>query len=190
MCQSGGRWKPVSSGEISRMIQPDGAIMKASPKAAAAWGMDRSGETSCWTCWKKRVPDQAAKNAMTSERDIAVVASPVERLTSMDRQIPGSAKKPAKCLVDISLPPRAGKYPKAGSRVAKQSAHNWSGKNKDGKWRCKAQHDSACGKRACYDTAFENAATCPLPMCGISWQHRSGEPIPFRGAPSSWHEAH
>lgn len=107
--QSGGRAKPDSSGETRRISQPDGASRKAMPKAAAACGTDNSGETTCCMAAKARVCDQPATKAITAASASAVVTRPVARLRTMERAMPGTARKSRKGWSENASPPSAGR---------------------------------------------------------------------------------
>jgi len=85
MSKSAGRVSPEISGEINRNNQPEGVIMNANPKAAAAWGTDSSGEMVCCMVRNQFVPDQPATNPATTKSEITVVPSPVQRLIIEER---------------------------------------------------------------------------------------------------------
>ena len=77
MAMSGGRSQPVAHGDAIRAIHPDGAIRNARPKAAAACGTLRIGESARRRAINSRVPCQAAQIRATISNDDAVAISPV-----------------------------------------------------------------------------------------------------------------
>jgi hypothetical protein len=108
---------PVNIGDINRINQPDGAIKKARPKAAAACGMDNKGDTKCCIVLKILLRDQPATKSATMLRAIIVVTIAVEKLNQMDCKIPGFAIKALNGSRENVSPPKAGKNPKAGNKV-------------------------------------------------------------------------
>ncbi|EWH00567.1 hypothetical protein [Halomonas sp. BC04] len=107
--RSGGRSQPVTPGDISREIRPDGAIRKASPKAAAAWGIDSSGETMRRIQRSSRLPEAPARNSSTTVSEIRVVTRPLEKLTATERARPGWANSSRHGVRLNEVPPSAGK---------------------------------------------------------------------------------
>ena len=106
---SGGRSQPVSQGEMSRAAIPDGAIRKASPKAAAACGTDSSGDMRCCSREKAGVPAQPARNSMTMASAAAAVATPAVSDSSAECQMPGWARSWRKGSSVSASPPSAGR---------------------------------------------------------------------------------
>ncbi len=100
---------PVSHGDVARIRKPDGAMRKASPKAAAAWGTESRGEMTCCIRANARVPDQAATNANVMASDMAVVAIPVVSDRPMDFGTPGVCQNVSKWVSVRVSPPSAGK---------------------------------------------------------------------------------
>ncbi len=90
---SGGRVQPVSSGETSLAIIPDGAIRKAKPKAAAACGTLSSGETRCCSRPKVSVPDQPARKSATTMTETSAETRPAWRLIRIEEPMAGCAAK-------------------------------------------------------------------------------------------------
>ncbi len=107
--RSGGRSQPVSSGEISRATNPDGAARKTRPNAAAACGTASSGDTRCTTREKSRVPAQPATKRNTTATDSAVAASPVPSASIAPVASPGSAASWRNGSSDSVRPPSAGR---------------------------------------------------------------------------------
>ena len=115
--RSGGRSHPVRPGEISRAIQPEGAIRKASPKAAAACGTDKSGESNFSRNRNARVPDHPPAISATIRTDRPVASSPVVTDSRVAVPIPGVAKRARNGSRDGPSKPATGKWPKAGKTV-------------------------------------------------------------------------
>ena len=109
MRRSGGRSHPVSHGESARAIHPEGAIRKAMPKAAAACGTDRSGDSNRSNARKDRVPDHPAQTRATMPSDTAVAARPVvtDRRTAAPR--PGQSNRARNGAGDGPSAPAAGR---------------------------------------------------------------------------------
>ena len=78
--RSGGRSHPVAQGDRARTIQPEGAIRKAIPNAAAAWGAESRGDSTRSTQRNARVPCHPASNTMVMIKEAAVAIRPVRRL--------------------------------------------------------------------------------------------------------------
>ena len=97
--RSGGWSSPVSQGETSRMIMPDGAIRKASPKAAAACGTDSSGEIIRRILANPVVPRSLATKAATAPSETSVVISPIATDSTEERQMPGTCASSLKWAV-------------------------------------------------------------------------------------------
>ena len=106
--RSGGRSHPVSAGDRARAIQPEGAIRNARPKAAAACGTDRSGDSIRSIAPKARVPAQPAQMSTTSDSDSAVAAKPTPRLSAIARGSPGQAASASNAARLGRCPPSAG----------------------------------------------------------------------------------
>ena len=115
--KSGGRSQPVSPGDIRRDNHPDGAIRKASPKAAAACGTDKSGESNRSSARNGRVPDQPAVTSATISKETDVASSPVKSESITARGSPPQAKRSRSGSNDGPVRPAAGKCPNAGRNV-------------------------------------------------------------------------
>jgi hypothetical protein len=80
----------VAQGDKARAIHPEGAITKANPKAAAAWGKAKRGPKSRSS--SPRLRGSAPKISPTSTKAISVAKSPGPKDKRQARVRPGQFK--------------------------------------------------------------------------------------------------
>ena len=122
MSKSGGRSHPVSAGESNRATQPDGAIRKARPNAAAACGTDSSGDSIRSNTLNDRVLDQPAVMNTTMASDTLVAMRPDITESRTAAPSPAHPNKFRNGSRDGPVRPAAGKCPKAGRAVPQRPA--------------------------------------------------------------------
>jgi len=111
--RSGGLSQPVGQGESARAIQPEGAMRKAMPKAAAACGTARKGASQWRNLAKDLVPDQPAMMSVAEAREIRAARRPVQNERATERPIPGqfpTAPQTSEACIALSSP---GTWPSA-----------------------------------------------------------------------------